>query len=97
MIYVDSGEGRKMIVRLHETPACRLFVDADTPLEELDAFAERLGLVPRYRRGCLHYDLSWGKRLEALRKGATAVTPKQAGAIFKRWEKKISVPKSEGA
>jgi len=88
-IYVDPGEGKKLIVRHHETPACRLFADT---LGELDEFAEkRLGL--RYRHE-LYYLISWNKRCEALRKGATAVTIKQAEGILARLERKISTQKS---
>lgn len=50
-----------------------LFSDAST--EELDAFAEKIGLKPSWQqnsRGFIHYDVTDNKRAEALRHGATA-------------------------
>ena len=74
MIYVDE---------LRDYPSCRLpskrwcHLATDGDLEELHAFAARLGLQRRWFQGQAthpHYDLAPSKRAQALRLGAKAVT-----------------------
>lgn len=60
---------------------------ADTP-EELHAMAERLGLRREWfqdKPGFPHYDVSLGKRAEAVRLGAVEITGRQLVARSARW------------
>lgn len=57
---------------------------ADT-LEELHAFADRLGLKREWFQGD-HYDLAESKRAKALKLGAIAVTQRQMVEVRKKLE-----------
>jgi uncharacterized protein DUF4031 len=57
-------------------------------LDDLHAFALRLGLQRRWfqpRSTMPHYDLAPGKRWQALRLGAVALTREETVAIIRRW------------
>lgn len=61
---------------------------ADTS-EELDAFAANLGLKPSWKSNpylnrIAHYDLTEGKRIQALKMGAKEITDKELVALIRK-------------
>ena len=74
MIYVDDMCMRATVGQLNGIWS-HMF--SDESITELDEFAERLGLHPRWiqnSRGFIHYDVTEAKRQEALRLGAKLIS-----------------------
>lgn len=75
-VYVDNFNVQASVrngTRTHSSTWCHMTADT---LEELDAFAVRIGLRPSWRQdkpSGVHYDLTKGKRYQALRSGAIEV------------------------
>lgn len=73
-VYVDElravGYTRAGWAGRRTKQACHLMADTE---EELEATRKRLGLRPSWRHGD-HYDLTYGKRCDAIRLGAVCVT-----------------------
>lgn len=69
-----------------------LFVPPDTPLEMLHLFAKTIGLKRSWfqnRAGKMpHYDLTPGKRVEAIIKGADEATKGEEVDAFRKWKRK---------
>ncbi len=84
-VYVDPMMGCVKSSRWPYTKACHMFADSD---QELHAFAARLGLSHRWFQTparkyfqCVsfhHYDLTEGKRAEAVRMGAIELNRRDA-------------------
>jgi hypothetical protein len=89
-VYVDELRDYTEIARAKGLPAthwCHLTADTR---DELHAFAARLGLRRAWFQDdkvLWHYDLTPGKRVQALRLGATEVTFREIGALItaRRW------------
>jgi hypothetical protein len=66
-------------------PSCHLITDG--PNEELHAFAARLGLKRSWFQtdGDPHYDLTAGKRRQAVRLGAIELEDRPFHEILNRW------------
>jgi Protein of unknown function (DUF4031) len=83
-VYVDDMRLPARIGR-HDCTWSHLFADTD---EELHAFAAKLGLKREWfqqgkRPWPGHYDVTAGKRRQAIRLGATPVTFREAGQIIR--------------
>ena len=61
---------------------CWSHLVSDTSEDELHAFATRIGLKAAWFQGD-HYDVRDGRRMEALRAGATQVRPRDVLAALK--------------
>lgn len=84
-IYVDPLAGWGWKMRGREIQSCHMFTDA-LDLEELHAFAEQIGLRRIWfqpHRVAPHYDLTPGRRLQALQLGAVETNRRTASAIWR--------------
>ncbi len=76
-IYVDPMRPCMTNNNWRHKKACHLFADSD---EELHSFAESIGLKRSWhqdRTSLSHYDLTEGKRKQAVGRGAQEVTMRQ--------------------
>lgn len=85
-VYVDDFRVPATVGRISGRWS-HLVTDGD--LEELHEFAQSIGLrrswfqgPPRHRRP--HYDVTEGKRQQAIRAGATAITWRELGKVTRR-------------
>lgn len=87
-VYVDDAQLPATVGR-YTVRWSHLFVPPGTDLEELHRFAVSIGLRrswfqgPRQHRHP-HYDLTEGKRWQAIRAGAVEVTWREAGLMLRR-------------
>jgi len=61
---------------------CHMGADS---VQELDRFAQAIGLRPDWRQDCgrfVHYDVTWGMRGRAIRAGAKSVTCRELVQIL---------------
>lgn len=83
-VYVDSVNIPATVGR-HTSDWCHLTADST---EELISFAEKIGLRKSYiqRPGTIyeHFDVTAGKRKQAVANGAVEVTLREAGMRLKR-------------
>lgn len=81
MVYVDDyrGEFRGMVMS---------HMMAET-VDELDAFAAKIGLKQEWRQGGSwpHYDVSQTKKQQAVQAGAQAVTCRELVGLVQGWRK----------
>lgn len=61
-----------------------------TSVDELHAFADKIGLKRSWfqNKSTPHYDLTRGKRLQAVKNGAIEVTPKEFVSFVRKLRKK---------
>jgi hypothetical protein len=85
MVYVDPLMPSVRWTRTGQTRSCHMYADT---LEELHAFARRLGLLPKWFQAkpghVPHYDLTANKRIRALMQGAGEHNAHQAIACWCR-------------
>jgi hypothetical protein len=84
-VYVDDLVHWGWRLRGHEVASCHMFCDA-VDLEELHAFAERIGLKRAWfqpHRLAPHYDLTPSRRADAIAHGAVAVDRYAAVEIWR--------------
>lgn len=77
LIYVDELKEYDWVVRGKETASCHMFADGN--LEELHAFANKIGLKREWLHDSRHphYDLTPSKRKLAVEFGAIEITTKE--------------------
>lgn len=94
-IYVDD-------MRVHATVGSVIgrwsHMFSDTNTEELDEFAEKLGLKPSWQqnsRGFIHYDVTDSKRTQAIRLGATVCEWRELTTLLANsyMAEKLNLPK----
>ena len=86
-VYVDMLAGHGWKYRGRIINSCHLFADT---IKELHAFAGRIGLKRAWFQdnNIPHYDLTAGKRAQALQEGAHNVDREQAVAIWRSIRRK---------
>lgn len=87
-VYVDDMNLRAQVGNLDRNWS-HLFAGPFDPPDELHEFADRIGLArswyqgpPRHRWPAWHYDVTSGKRQQAIAAGAVEITWRQAGQMM---------------
>lgn len=74
--------------------ACHLLVDAETPIEVLHQFAERIGMSRKWfqvsQTGVPHYDLTEKRRAVAIAKGAVEIDRQRTVEIMRAHRSKAN-------
>lgn len=92
-IYVDPLQPTVHNLKWRYTQGCHLIADS---VNELHAFAARLGLQPGWFQGASvipHYDLSLSKRKQATRLGAVELTLQQTAQRIRGQRQSVVKPK----
>lgn len=79
-VYVDDAN-----IKFNGTLWCHLIAEDQ---EELDRFAQSIGLKLSYKHNGTHYDVTPGKRKQAVSKGAVEVTAIAAARLRMLWRRK---------
>lgn len=98
MIYVDPIAFHGWKVRGACVKSCHMWTDGE--VEELDAFAVKIGLRPEWKQvsrglrnpGIVHYDLTERMRGIAVARGAVSLSRKEA---VEKWDRMTLAPVTE--